>query len=86
MNVQSKISSNCYLKKEIESYLKDAGFQEYMFEIKTYEDKNFIKVFMSEKGIDFILKDIIKTKWKNKLEITKYKKNENNFSAVFIFK
>lgn len=86
MDVQSKISSNCYLKSEIEAYLKDAGFQEYMYEIKAYEDRNFIRVFMSEKGIDFILKDIIKTNWRNKLEITKYKKDNYNFSAIFVFK
>lgn len=85
MNVKTKISSKCYLEKETQAYLKDAGFQEYMYEIECYNDRQYIRVFMSEKGIDFILKDIKKTYWNHKLEITKYKKNEN-CSAVFIFK
>jgi hypothetical protein len=82
MDVKTKITFKSHLKREIHAYLKDAGFQEYMYEIKTYKDRQYVEVFMSEKGIDFILNDVRKTRWKYRLEITKYKLDEN-FSAVF---
>lgn len=85
MDVKTKISSNSCLKREINAYLRDAGFQQDMYEIESYKDRQYVKVFMSEKAIEYILKDVRKTRWKNKLEITKYKK-DGNCSAVIIFK
>jgi len=84
MNGQVDIQATiCNLEKEIIKYLKDAGFQEHMFKIETYDDREYVRVYMSEKGIDYILKDITKSKWKNILEIKKYE--DFNCSAIFIF-
>lgn len=72
------------LDKEVKDYLIDAGFQEYMFRIEKYIDREYIRVYMSEKSVDFILKDINKSDWKYSLEIKKYKKE--NISAIFTFR
>lgn len=82
LNISKPVCKN--LDKEVKDYLIDAGFQEYMFRIEKYEDKEYIRVYMSEKSIDFILKDVNKSEWKHLLEIKKYK--SENFSAIFIFK
>ena len=84
MNVQTDIECRC-LEKEISDYLKDAGFQSYMYQIEKYKDREYINVYMSEKGIDFILNDILKSKWKQILEIKKYKIH-NICYAIFVFK
>jgi hypothetical protein len=59
------------LEKEIISYLKDAGFQDSMYEIETYDDREYVRVYMSECGIDYILKDVEKSNWRQILEIKK---------------
>lgn len=76
--------NTCDLKKEVINYLKDAGFSNHMFNVKDFKDRDYLHVFMSSKAIDFILKDIKKSKWNYTLEIKKY--NSKNPSAVFTFK
>lgn len=72
------------LKKEVNSYLKDAGFKNDSYKIVSYDDREYLSVYMSEKAIDYIVKDVLKSDWKNILEIKKYE--DLNCSAIFIFK
>jgi hypothetical protein len=74
------------LKCEVRKYLIDAGFQEYMFNIHSFENREYLKVYMNEKSIDFIVNDIQKTKWRYILEIKKYKEKDKTYSSVFVFK
>lgn len=72
------------LQKQIKHYLRDAGFKENLYNIETYENREYVRVYMSEQAIDYIISDIQKSKWKNVLEITKYK--DSIYSAIFVFK
>ena len=81
LNILSDIST---LEIEIRKYLNNAGFLDNMFTMEKYDDREYIIVHMCNKGIDYIERDIIKTKWKNILEIKKY--DGKIPTAIFIFK
>jgi len=72
------------LTKQIKNYLKDAGFKDNLYEIETYENREYVRVYMSEQAVDYIIEDIEKSDWKRILEITKYEGTV--CSAIFAFK
>lgn len=69
---------------DVKNYLLDAGFTSDLYNIQDFDnERGYIEVFFeTSKAIDYIIKDIKKTKWKSMLDIKKYKICKENYSAI----
>lgn len=69
---------------DVKNYLLDAGFTSDLYNIQDFDnERGYIEIFFkASKSIDYIIKDIKKTKWNFILDIKKYKISKENYSAI----
>ena len=77
------------LEIDAKKYLLDAGFIENQFIIlENPYIYDFVEVFFvaEEKGIDYVLSDLVSSDFNNLLEIRKYHHKDDIFSAIITYK
>lgn len=78
---------NDLLLSYVDKYLCDAGFNETLYTIEKYDTRDYIEVyFISDKAIDYIMQDIIKSDFSELLEIKKFNYKNGNVSAIISMK
>ena len=73
------------LKNTIKNYLKDAGFadDEYLVDDK---QKEYVEVFFSSsEAVYYIITDVLKSEYKEIIEIKEYRYGNGNITAIITF-
>ena len=61
------------LRETCIDYLTDAGFSASMYDLVENEEKGCLEVFFRvDEAIDYVVEDLVKTKWKQLLTVKKY--------------
>jgi len=83
--MNTKVIEDLTLKDMVHSYLYDAGFKKNLYKIKDY-DREYLEVFfLCNEAVDYIKYDIIRSKFKELLEIKKYRHQDGNCSAIISY-
>ena len=73
------------LKDTIKNYLKDAGFKQDEYILDDKESKYIEVFFLTADAVYYIIGDVIKSEYKNILEIKSYKYGNGNVTAIITF-
>ena len=71
---------------DVKIYLHEAGFNNLLYKIIHVEDREYLEVhFCCNEAVYYIIDDIMKSRYSDKLEIKKYRHKNGIFSAIFAY-